>query len=100
MTATCFLPRGPEKNPYRIELWNNGLAMNRATESAGAPLSAESPCPSSLRETRDMLERLQLRSEDSDHHDDMRRAGDGEDGYKPSNLTRLISIAFRSGQGG
>jgi hypothetical protein len=47
-----------------------------------------------------MLERLQLRSEDGDHHDDMRRAGDGEDGYKPSNLTRLISIAFRSGQGG
>jgi hypothetical protein len=47
-----------------------------------------------------MLERLQLQHEDSDDHDDMCRAGDGEDGCKPSNLTRLVSIAFRSGQGG
>jgi hypothetical protein len=51
--------------------------MDRATKSAGPARAAESPRASSLRETRAMLERLRDLHGDSDHHDDMRRAGDG-----------------------
>jgi len=62
--------------------------------------TAETSRASSLRETRELLERSHHDDGDSDHHDDMRRADDDEDGYRPSNMTRLVSIAFRSGQAG
>jgi hypothetical protein len=87
--------------------------MDSATESPSAPLPAKSPEASSPLEDRarvrhsradksawgKLVGHFRRKRDDSDPHDDTRRAGDGNRD-KDAAFEQMLTITYRSGQGG
>jgi hypothetical protein len=87
--------------------------MDRATESPSAPIPEESSGastppedPAHVSHSRadksvwgKLVRHFRRKRDDSDPPDDMRRAGDGNSD-KDAAFERMLSITYRSGQGG